>query len=262
MSAFELPLELEEQLRPLGEPVAAFKSRMIALWIAAVLCLVLGLGVLVGLAALFLLPGQAGAREWYDLLKFGFFGLLLVGAGVEGIRRIRKNKGLRVYVFADGLARIQGEAVEVLRWQDIATVGRTVAIDSSRDGYNLGPSRKLTLTAADGKVFEFEDSLSDLKRLRQLVEQYTLPHLFQPVLDTCEEGSDYEFGEVKVNSEGLTHGGSQLPWGLCASIEVAKGLLVVKKQDAWLAFCKVPVSKVPNVHVLIAYAEYVRKYAD
>jgi hypothetical protein len=263
MWAFELPPEHEDRLRPLGEPVAVFRAglgNLIALWLLTIGAFVLGLGLLVGLiVAAVLLGGRGAAQAWWGGIKVGILGLVLLGGGIEGVRRIRKTRGVRIFTFTDGLARVQGDSVEVFRWQDIVTVLRA-SLTSSERKRMVEPSRKLILTAADGKEMELDDSLSDLRQLRELVERSTLPHLFPPVLDICEAGSDFAFGDVRVNREGLTHGGSHLPWGLCESVEVSKGVLIVKKQGAWLAFCKVPISKVHNVHVLIAFAEYVRKY--
>jgi len=264
MPAFELPLEHEERLRPLGEPIAAFKvgiGQLAGLWFTTVGAFVFGLGGLAFLlGAVFLFRGPGGVHSWPLLnVLFGIGALGVLGGGVGGARQIWKAKGLRVLVFAEGLARVQGDTVEVLRWPDVRTVRRACLTSFERG--RRAPARKLILTGADGKEFEFAESLSGWRDLRELVEQYTLCHLFPQVLEAYEAGEEVAFGQISAGPEGLRSGGRLLPWPECEAVEVANGMLTVKAGGAWLSFCKVPLQKLPNVHVLIALVEYVRKYA-
>ena len=262
MSAFELPLEHEELFKPLGEPIAEFRTgyvQIAALWLFTVGAFVVGLG---------LLAFVLGAVLWFDLkanfhmatlVKVGLFGLVLLSVGVRGVLRIRKTRGIRVFAFAQGLGRIQGESAEMLRWEDVTVVQRVSLTSSERS--KMQPSRKLILLANDGRTFELDDSLHGLHELRDLVEQQTLTHLFPPLLDLWEAGEDVSFGKLSATRDGLRFGDKTLPWAACEDIEVTGGQVTVKAQGAWLSFCKVPLHEVPNVHILLALAEYIRKYA-
>jgi hypothetical protein len=263
MSAFELPPEQAERLSSLGEPVASFKSgfRQIAvLWLLTALAFAVGLGVLAFVVGvIFLARGPGWRMPHVGLLKFALLGLVLLGFGVGGIRRIWRTRGLRVLVFEEGLARLQGGSIEALRWEDIRTVRRASLTGSERTG--MAPARKLILTGADGREFEFDEGLSGLRELRELVEQRTLPHLFPAALDAWEAGEQVSFGKIDVERDGLRCG-RLLAWAECENVEVAHGMVTVKAAGAWLAFCKVPLQDLYNVHVLFALTEYVRKYAS
>jgi len=166
--------------------------------------------------------------------------------------------GLRVFVFPTGIARIQADTVEVVRWEEIATVRRAVLWEQDQKTLFDGRIR-LSLETADGREYEFDDALSGLKELRKLVEQHTLPHLLDGAIDAYEAGSDVSFGVVSASSRGLVYGGRSLPWTEFGAIEIAKGFLNVKALGAMWPLWRIRLLEVPNVHVLIVLAEYVRK---
>ena len=262
MPAFDVPLELEERLKSLGEPIAEFRTgfgKLAVLWAFTAGAFVAGLGLVLFLvyAAVFVL-GQAHMHV-ATMGKLGILGLVLLSAGVRGVQRIRKTKGVRVFCFEDGLARVQGESVAVLRWEDVAIVQRASLTTSERG--KMQPARKLILTGRDGAALELDDSLSDLRTLRELVEQHTLAYLFPPILDAYERGEAVSFGKLSVSREGVHSGRKTLPWSECEDVEAAQGHLTIKAQGAWLSFCKVPLHELANVHILLALAEYIRKYA-
>jgi len=188
------------------------------------------------------------------------FGMLYLFSATGGWRRARQVRGLRILAFSTGFARIQRDAADIVRWKEIATVRRAVLRDQDQKTAFDG-SIRLSLETADGREYEFDDALSGLKELRKLVEQHTLPHLLDEALDAYEAGSDVSFGVVSASRRGLVYGGRSLPWTELEAIETAKGLLHVKALDVRRPQWRIRLLEVPNVHVLIALAEYVRKFA-
>jgi hypothetical protein len=182
------------------------------------------------------------------------FGALYLYSGAGGWRRARQLWGLRVVVFPTGIARIHAGTADLIRWDEIVTVRRAVLWEQDQDTVLDGGIR-LWLETADGRDYEFDDVLSRLKQLRQLVEQHTLPHLLDEALDTVQAGGTVAFGVVTVSPRGLAYGGQYLPWVACEAVETAKGLLHVKEVGARRPFWRIHLPEVPNVHVLIALTE-------
>jgi hypothetical protein len=294
MSSRSSPPEHADCLAALGEPIAEFrvgKARLLLLaglsvgamlvgvaislaWLWAFLFdplfrnapLVAHVAMHVAIIAVFV--GLVLARPQNRQLARAFHVFHLIGVGLlylltssTGWQRLRQNRGLRVFAFPAGLARVQDEAVDVVRWEEIATITRAVLWEPEQES-PLDGAIRFTLLTNDGRVYLFDELLPGLRDLRRYVERYTLPHLFPPALDAWEEGREVPFGKLSANRVGLTCDRLVLPWALCGSVEVVKGMLVVKRSRAWIAFCKIPLREVPNVHVLLALAEYVRKYSS
>ena len=298
MSSSHLPLEYPDRPADLGEPVAEFRAGTMRLLVlvffiagAILLAAIMSLLWLYVMIGALLEPALAGTRtmqvalhlcliglpyvlqhlvpkperhvrlvRYFHYFHLIGFGLIMVIPALVGWQRLRQTRGLCVRVFPGGLVRQQGEAVDVVPWESIAVVTRSVLswqqLESALDG-----AIRLTLTTRDGRKLEFDEFLPRLRKLRKYVEQYTLPHLFTPALDAWERGRAVQFGKVTAHRRGLTFRGATLPWPSCGILEVFKGNLVIKRKGAWFAFCKVPVRHVPNVHILLALAEYIRKYA-
>jgi hypothetical protein len=293
VSSFLLPPEHADLCASLGEPIAEFRVGKFALILMVVLTVV---AVVVGLAlgiawlwvllsarsaeerALVALGGAAAVGFLYVLLHrskrrqstqahltahLGHilgFGMLYLYNGAGGWRRARQIRGLRVVVFPRGIARIQADTAHVVRWEEITTVRRAILWEQDQETVFDGGIR-LSLETADGREYAFDDALSGLKELRKLVEQHTLPHLLHEALDAYEAGRPVSFGVVSANRRGLAYGGRCLPWAAYGTAETAKGLLHVKALGARRSLWKIRLLEVPNVHVLIALAAYLRKYA-
>ena len=255
-----LPDELAQQVAQLGEPEAELQSSAAhyALSIlGGVLALLLGLALLGFLALGLWLNPALKIKSGFVLFKMGAIGLVLLGAGVGLLRRGRSARGLRVIVCADGLARVQGDQVEMLRWEDVNRVQR--AVHFKKEQITVRTPVQLTLVGCDGKTMTFDESLAGLPELRRLVEEHTLQHMLPPAREALVAGETIAFGDVAIGPQGLHAGGKTLTWDLCGAAEASKGLFIVQPTEGRRPFCKVEVSAVPNVHVLLALAEEVRQ---
>lgn len=294
MSSPLVPPEHADFIAALGAPIAEFKVGKLALTLLLVLtggAVVLGLAL--GSLWLWLLLSAQRAEERATIALGGAttvvilyillhrskrrhdaqahltahlgghvlgFGMLPLYSAAGGWRRARQIRGLRVLVFPTGIARIQADTVDVVRWEEITTVRRAILWEQDQEA-PFGAGVQLSLETADGREYEFDDALSGLKELRKLVEQHTLPHLLHKALEAYEAGRDVSFGVVSASCRGLAYGGRNLPWAGYGAVETAKGLLHIKALGSGRSLCKIPLLEVPNVHVLIALAAYVRRYA-
>jgi hypothetical protein len=254
-----MPGDMPEEVTRLGEPLAIFRAGRVILglcWVFGVLAILVGLGILVGLA--FLLA-DAPAKGGRGLFKLAFVSLGALSLGIGLIRKARSSGGMSVFVCADGIARLQKGRTEVLRWGDVNVVKRVV--DAKSQELVVSTAAQLVLVDRDGRQMVFTETVSDLRGLRQMVEEQTLPFMLPPAVDAFQAGAVIGFGEASVSRDGLQVGRETLPWELFDSAEVSKGRLIVyDASNGKKRFGRVDVSKVPNVHVLLALAEYARTH--
>jgi hypothetical protein len=256
-----LPPEVADELARLGEPTDEFRAgagQLMLSTLAGVIALLLAGATLVGLIVLLAMPRAKGGSG-IAVVKLAGVALFLVATGVGLLRRARSNRGLRVLVFPGALARVQGEQVEVLRWEDVNAVRRVVNVKS--EGVTVRTPVQLLLVGRGGREMSFNEGLAGLRELRQLVEQHTLRYMLPPAVEALEAGEAVGFGAVSVSKDGLHHGLETLAWDEFDGIDAGQGLVTVKRAESRRAFCRVEVSDVPNVHVLTALAEHARSRA-
>jgi hypothetical protein len=182
---------------------------------------------------------------------------MLIGAGILGQRSVRQTQAMRVFVCPEGIARIQGEKGEALRWDEIVTVQRVVK--SSMDvGPGMTGMLQLNLTGTNGQSFAFNENLTGLRDLRLLVEQHTLGHLLPASLQSLQNHGSVRFGKLEVTPAGIVHESAVLAWDKYETADVAKGDLTVKAKGTRQPYCKLPIEEVPNAHVFIALADKLR----
>jgi hypothetical protein len=235
--------------------VGGFQYRL--LQIGGALGILFGVGFL-GLIGylLFLDAGPARPREGLKMLKGAVFAVAVLGAGIAVLARSRKSRGLNVLVCTDGLARVQGDDIEILPWEDIRSVTR-IARASHEMNSTFESAVQLVLERTDGSRWTFDETLRDLKQLRILVEKCTLDNFLAPALEAVRGGRSVAFGPLAVDASGIRFGKELLPWNRYRHMEVERGQLTVFENERGKAFCKVDTAQVPNTHVLLALVESV-----
>jgi hypothetical protein len=254
-----MPDDIPEEVTKLGKPLAIFRAGRFILglcWVLGVLAILVGVGMLVGLAVLLADGPPNGGR---GLFKLAFVALGALSIGIGLIRKARSSGGMRVFVCADGVARLQKGRAEVMRWADVNAVKRVV--DAKSQEFVVSTAAQLLLVDREGRQMVFNETVSGLRELRQMVEEQTLPFMLPPAVEAFQAGAVIGFGEVSVSRDGVQVGRETLPWELFESAEVSKGRLIVyDASNGKKRFGRVDVSKVPNVHVLLALAEYARTH--
>ena len=252
----ELPDDVPPEVAELGEPIAEFRSGALAYVLFLVIgcfAILLGVGFLVLFIVILVMPARANQGGRLPNFRTLIVAFVCVSAGIATLRRAWGLRGLHVIVFPVGLARIQGPQVDVLRWDDINRVTRNPSVKAK--GLTLSTPTELILSSRDGREIVFNENLSRLREMRELVEGNTLKVMLPPAMEALEADETIGFGPVSVSAEGVHCGEQTLPWAGYESAEIAQGNLLVKATGARRPFCKAPLAEVPNVHVLIALAE-------
>jgi hypothetical protein len=192
-------------------------------------------------------------KFWAHVGKGLWHSLLFTGAGIAGWRMVRRTRGLRVFVCPESIVQVHNNRALGLRWDEIVEVQRIVRTSEEIHGRLTG-LRELKLTGSSGEMLSFNETLSDLRKLREVVEECTLDHLLAPHLEEFRRGETLVFGKLSISQHGLYYGREILPWEEYEDAKVAKGALTVWACGRKKPFCRVLLAEVPNCHVLLALA--------
>jgi hypothetical protein len=256
----DLSHELPEEAALLGTPTAVFRtrrSRAVLFLIGGVIAILFGIAMgSVFLSRPFLQPpaGQPPADPG-DLISSLVLTVVSLAGGVGLIYRARQTGALRVFIFPDGLARVERDKVDIVYWKEVRLVRG--GPETRRNESTLSTPDQLVLEQTDGPILAFNETLVRLRELRELVEERTLPHLLPPTLQAFRAGRTLRFGIIGVSRDGLAVGDGMLAWNDVESAEVVKGMLVIRARHPGATWRKFPRSQVPNLHVLVALIERV-----
>jgi hypothetical protein len=263
-SAESLP-ELEFDLAQFGEAedhfrVGGFNFRILQL--GGILGILVGLGIiaLVVSVPIFAAPAQGG-RDWPLLIKFGLIGLGALAAGSAAWSRSRSYRGLQILVCTRGLVWMRPDGDEGIPWNSIYSV-RRLAQSGQEAGGSLQPNLQLVIQYGAGKQLVLDETLQNLRQLREIVEERTLDHFLAPALEQLRDGAPVPFGKLWVSALGIMHGNQLLPWNRFGHAVAERGEVAVYDRERGKAFCKVNTGEVPNIHVLLALADFFGRSAD
>lgn len=250
--ATALPDDVPDEVRALGQPVVSFKSG--ALLFVLYLCLGI-LALLLAAAAMVLFfasleKGQPRGKGIVIVLAMG-------GAGIAAISKAVRMRGLQVFVCENGLARVQRNIVETMRWDDINKVVRRT--NPNPKELAIRNPFQVVLQARDGREWIFDEGVSGMSELRERIEEQTLKVMLPPAVEALQNGAVIGFGKVSISSEGMQCGRELLPWDRFDRGEIVKGRLLLYGSYSRRPFAKVNAAEVPNVHVLLALAEQWRR---
>jgi hypothetical protein len=243
--------EQAEQLAALGPPLAEFRVsdghfvRQL-LWVPLLLLGGLAL-VALPVLALFFVKGDPGL---FHLLALGC--ALVAGAIILLVRALR-NRGLRVLVYQEGLVRLHQEKSNAFFWDEV----ETVSARKNKETWSkaAGGSLVVTVRRSNGELYQFDDTLPDLKRLAELIRAQTLRHLLPRALDALQTGQEVPFGKLRVGPAGLIRDRDTLPWEQIKEIKLDDDKVTISKKGNWLAWHTVALGDVPNAHVFGALVQ-------
>jgi hypothetical protein len=249
--------DLPEEVGALGTPIGVFKARRshalfyLILGVLTLSCE--GLSMAVFLVSLLVGRDITHIDQPGNLFRPNLCSLAWTVLGAIMIYRGLQTNKMQVLVFPDALARVDRQGTDVVYWEDVKRVRWDTR--ARRLEMTLAIPVQLVLEREGGSPLVFSESVARLRDLRELVEKQTLPHLLPPALQTFRAGKTLSFGAVSVNRDGLQHPYGILPWVDLDSLEVIKGKLIIRNHRSWRVMARVPRSKVPNLHVLLALTQ-------
>jgi hypothetical protein len=256
---------LDFDIAALGEAeghfrVGGFHYRL--LQIGGILGILVGLGI-VGLAVLvpILAPPARGIRDWPLLIKFGIIGVGALAAGGAAWSRSRSYRGLQILVCTRGLVWMRPDGDEAIQWEAVSAL-RNLSHSGHEAGGSLRPNLQFVIEYGADQKIVLDETLYNFNHLREMVEERTLDHLLASALEELREDVPVSFGPIVVSPQGINVKKHRLPWRHYGQGVAEKGEVAIYDRDQGKAFCKVKMAEVPNVHVLLALADFFSRSAE
>lgn len=255
-------------LASVGRQLAEFSLsglRRLALFVAGVATVVAVL-LLLGLAAHPSISPPRWTWQMYAGMALLLFTVFPAGAALA-FNAVRHRR-LHVTVGEYGIEYVDGDAVKVCGWAQVQSVWEYHVSPGS--GLNRevlralarGEHRMVLVRCSDGQTLTFGSFIGGLNRLVGLIRGHTLPYLEPPARHRIEAGEEVRFGPLLLYLHGITGpDGHRIEWPEVARVEPRRGWLTVRKAGAWGDAISVPVTELPNVHVLLTLAGWLRKGA-
>ena len=159
-----------------------------------------------------------------------------------------QQTGLRIAVFAEGLARIARDGTTVFRWDDIVEVRQSIV----RQRGGGGTTHVYRILDGQGRKAMFDDKIGGVKALGETIQQEVTRRLLPKSLVAYNAGETLTFGKFSLSKEGLSRGKEALPWDEVESVAPSIGRIEVKRKGKRLTWASQAVADIPNVYVLIA----------
>lgn len=155
-------------------------------------------------------------------------------------------------VYHDGLAVIAPTGLQKWQWQHWASL----AVDRQQRsilGQVYSIRQRYLLVDRMGDCLVLDDRLEGLQDLGVLLEQNILPGLLEDAERRYRAGEMIPFGPLQVQRDhGLQHADRYIPWMMLAQLVVRRGYLEVHLKKGMVRTVVLPVSKLPNLPVLLA----------
>jgi len=259
----ELPHDLTEEAAQLGDVTEVYQLSM-GRFLRGLLLNTFG--ACMG-AVLILVGGGTLTGLWNPNLNFSTFmlvlalvvGLVMFPASLHSLFRLIRNRKQCVLVFTDGFVRIGHNQQRACRWDQVEGVWQDVT-KHYHNGIYTGTTYIYTVRTRGGDTIKFHsdyDRLKNIDKLGQTLQRESSRRLFPRYLETFNAGGTVHFGSLSVSREGLSNGKELLPWDEVTGVKISQGVLTVGKKGKWLNWSTVPVSQIPNFHLLTVLVDQI-----
>jgi hypothetical protein len=234
----------------LGAPVATYPARRLRRRHLGGLVLLAVL--LLGLDAVFALPGPARGRPVIVVVTAAWWGLVVILLRTPNLSRAQARRA--AYVFEHGLVHVDRSGTpDGYRWDAIMSVTQRIVRRKTFESYLY------TVTRNDGTVLtltEFYDGIAELGRtVCERVAGVHLPHAYAAI----ERGETVPFGDLALNAAGVVsvrHG--VLPWAQLDCVAVTGGYVRLRRTGRWLPWSTKPAGEIPNLYVFLTLLDRLR----
>jgi hypothetical protein len=225
----------------------------------AIAVIVVDLLMSVGIAAVFIALGLTPLGIAVLVLN-----ALALAAGIAYQPAVNPRIAARqVHLFEHGFIHTRAAGpVGDYRWDAVATL-ETAMFDFHTAGgtYTGRSSTRVKVTRYDGATVtltQFYDEIETLGRI--LASEVTRAQLPRAVA-TLRSGQQVRFGDLAIDSRGVSAGGRLLPWGEVESVQARQGYVEVRQAGQRWCWLRRQVAVIPNVHLFLALTDQGRRAA-
>lgn len=248
--------DLQQIYRP--DPSSRGRNRRL-LWVGFTVFLLLGLLLL----TTSVLPTPQGVRPLslpQTILFALFIGCFLVACGWR-LRQVGKGNRVRILVFEQGLARLEGESLVTCRWDQIESVEGMVKTYHV-EFVPVGSRFIITLRFGDNemRVDGAKEHLAGMDGLYQRICRETSRYLLPRLQAEIEAGKTVKFGVLAISKSGLHWGKYVLAWNDAKNLELKDGVRV-RNPNTWPLhpWVRLVDFRLPNHLVFLLLAEHYLK---
>jgi hypothetical protein len=176
------------------------------------------------------------------------------GAGFVGLAALFsawRNWRLAAALYDNGVAVVGQQGLRQFTWPDVTAVWQQVTKHYT-NGVYTGTTHRYTVQTNTGEKLVLDDRLGkkveELGRALQTgVTNTLLPRYWQ----SLQTGQRLDFGPLAMDREKLYAGKKELRWDEIKAIKIDKGMVSVRKDQAWLNWASATVPQIPNFFVFL-----------
>jgi hypothetical protein len=192
-----------------------------------------------------------------DLQIGVFIGGVCVGLlGLLGLFSWWRYRQTRVLLFDQGFTQIIKGEMNDVRWNEINAVWQNVTKHYTNGVYTR-TTHVYTLQTTTGKRFVWNDAIKNVEQLGIAMQNAVTKIRLPEVQSAYQAGQTITFGPLSVSLAGLSKGNQTVSWTEIKGVQVEKGYIRVKKQDAWFNFAKVATSSIPNLFIFLTLVDQI-----
>jgi hypothetical protein len=165
-----------------------------------------------------------------------------------------RYRQVKVLIFDQGFSQTRDGKTDDVRWNDVNAVWQNVT-KHYRNGVYTGTTHVYTIETNDKRRFVWNDVIKEVEKLGEIMQNAVTNIRLPEAFNAYQSGQTVSFGPLAVNSVGISKGNQTVPWTEIKGVQVEKGFIRVKKQDAWFNFANVPTSSIPNLFIFLSLVD-------
>lgn len=162
----------------------------------------------------------------------------------------------RIDIFEQGICYRTHFNRQCWPWQEFTNLSMTFTFSIQYDLIRLGEHR---LYVDDQKVLGITYNYTHMNDLITDITDKMLKVLGPAYWESYQRDGFVEFGKIRFTHEGLTHGNTEVPFDEIRKFTVFEGQLRITRQGMRVFPTVIPLTNVPNWHVLLYMLDVVRR---
>lgn len=205
--------------------------------------------VMLGLVGLFLGINAALHGLWWALAAGLVMCVGLLYVGLYHTWTILKEWRVTTLIARNGLVRLRGSRVTLVRWRDIASI--------TADHHHSRNATLYFLRLHDGRGYNYFDN-SPKRIIGETIQYRHGSELFPKVLAALDAGESQRFGVVLVSPQGISAHERHFAWAEIHRYELRNGMLNLYARFQWHTLATT--NEIENVMLVLGLIEYATKH--
>ena len=165
------------------------------------------------------------------------------------------NKSVAVY--GQGFVARDRKGLRTWRWEEVSRMYAAVTRHYT-NGIYTGTTHVYTLVDRREARLILNDSYVHVEELGKLIDEKTLPILYEQASGRYNAGETLPFDRVALSKSGIAVGRKTFLWSEVRQVSIRRGTLrIAKKDGGWFSGASAAVSVIPNLRVLLSMIDQI-----